>query len=179
MERKLRSRKQKRMRHRLPVHVYLAYLLACTMLATSVTFSSYVTGASCTMGTARVAAGAASAGAKTRSSLLEIDCNTNQHSASYDFIVSNSNGGKASQVALGYDVVVTLNQALPDGVSLTLDGRSGNGSRKKYTFSNVGTFRASTRDNNTHTLKFTANSSRLFDAATIGVQISVHTYQID
>lgn len=181
MEDKLQAKERKKRRHRLPIHVYLSYLLACTMLATGVTFSNYVTGASCTPSTARVAAGAVRV-TKTSAGSLEIDCrNKENDSATYTFTVSNSDRGKTSEVALGYDVIVELDEALPDGVDLTLGNKQAKitDSEKTYIFYNVGTFGANTSDSRKHTLTFSANSNDLFDEAEIDVTISVRTYQID
>lgn len=180
MERKLRSQRQKKIHHRLPLHVYLSYLLACTMLATGVTFSSYVTKASCSPSTARVAAGVVSVAGRSVGS-LEIDCRGNiDDSVAYTFTVSNSKGEKASQVAQGYDVTVTLGKELPGGVTMTLDGKSGSRNGKKYVFSNVGTFRAGQTQSKTHELTFRADTDTLTEQVTgIQVNISVRTYQID
>ena len=164
--------------YRPPLHVCLAYLLVCTMLATGLSFSRYAT----TDGdsdAAQVAAGALSVsggGNKT----FDLDCNNGSTSQSYSFTVHNRDGGKTSQAAIEYDIVVGLSQALPDGVTMELDGQTGYASRTTYTFSG-GTFAAGSSDFNTHTLTITADTDEVTGSSAyhLDLTISVLAEQVD
>lgn len=59
---------------------------------------------------------------------LSIDCSSEQTAASYVFAVSNQKGGVTAEVDIRYSVTVSLSSALPDGLTLTLDGISGTAS---------------------------------------------------
>lgn len=98
----------------------------------------------------------------------------------YPFTVTNQKGGRTSEVSMQYDVTVTLPGVLPDGVTVTLDGKDGTVSEDKtsYTFANIGSFQAGQDKTNSHTLKFTVDPwavTGTYHFQKIG--ISVHTEQ--
>lgn len=160
----LRSRK-------LPLHVYLAYLLVCTLVTTGISFSRYATADSGTTNL-QVKGFAVTAGTYGNSGNLSINCNTQQTAQSYAFTVSGSSG-----VTVHYDVIVKLNQALPTGISLTLDGNDASWhDGSSYVFSG-GTFQAGTSGTNTHTLTITADPSILNEEASVQVSVSVQAEQ--
>lgn len=177
----MKRRKQKssnRGKFRLPLHVYLAYLLVCTFLMTGVSFSRYVSRASAG-DAARVASGGITVtGAAAGTNLV---LSNDQQSATYQFRVSNTTSGTQSEVAIRYDVVVTLDEALPDGVTVQLDreSRSSNNGTQ-YTFSNVGTFPAGSSPAQEHTLTFSCNdlAPSKYDYTT-NITITVRAEQID
>lgn len=59
---------------------------------------------------------------------LSIDCSSEQTEVSYVFAVSNQRGSVTAEVDISYSVTVNLSTALPDGLTLTLDGISGTAS---------------------------------------------------
>ncbi len=83
---------------------------------------------------------------------LEFALSSESPTASYPFSVTSE-----SEVALSYDVVVTLPSPLPSYISLTIPSADGetltptSSDGLRYTFSNVGSFTAS-GGTNTHTL---------------------------
>lgn len=158
----------------LPLPVWLAYLLVCTLLLTGVSFARYTTTAN-GGDTARVAAGR-----------IEVQCNqdttlvldTNTSETSLLFSVSNP----GAEVAIRYDVEVKLDTPLPAGVTLTLDGTSGQTEGgKRYIFSQMGCFAPGTLDIQSHTLVVAANfdESNTVETLEIPVTISVCAEQID
>lgn len=165
---------------RLPVHVYLAYLLVCTLLLTGVSFSSYITSANGS-DNARVAAGVVTVHYDDNTNNIEMTRPSNDgvRTERFDFSVSNG----ASEVAIRYDVVVTLDQALKNGVTMQLDGGTGaiSDDKKTYTFSNAGTFAAGVGSTKTHTLSFAGD----FDTIHPGtddmyqIKIAIRSQQID
>lgn len=160
------------------LHVCLAYLLVCTMLATGLSFSRYAV-ADSDSDAAQVAAGALRVSGSGNET-FDLDCNKGTTSQSYSFTVHNRDGGKTSQAAIEYDIVVGLSQALPDGVTMTLDGHTGSGSGTKYTFSG-GTFAAGSSDSNTHTLTITADADEVMGSSAyhLDLTISVLAEQVD
>ena len=167
--------------YRPPLHVCLAYLLVCTMLATGLSFSRYAV-ADSDSDAAQVAAGALRVSG-TSSARFDLDCNQSESpSQSYTFTVRNRDGGKTSQVAIEYDIVVGLSQALPDGVTMGLDNSSGSKSSngKTYTFSG-GTFAARTSSTQSQTLTITADADEVTGSSPYQLEltISVLAEQVD
>lgn len=161
---------------RLPLHAYLLYLLVATFLFTGVTFSSYVTTAS-GGDSARVAAGVLD----VSSASPNISLGPENPTAEYTFTVSNYKDGQCSEVAVQYDVTVTLDEPLPEGVSIQLGSKTVNTTpqNKVYSFEGVGTLPAGTEYSNPHTLSFSTTDSSALTATTLDVTITVHAEQID
>lgn len=159
---------------RLPLSVWLTYLLVCTLLFTGVSFSRYSTSADGT-DTARTAAGRIEVQC-SQDTTLALDADTQE--AFLVFSVSNP----GAEVAIRYDVEVKLDEPLPAGVTLTLDDNSSQPEAdNRYLFSQVGCFAPGTPDTQSHTLKVTANFDECTTAGTqeIPVTISVCAEQID
>ena len=98
----------------LPSYVYLSYLLIVSFMFTGVSFSKYASTAS-GQSSARVAAFAVSVEAAAGDSLVLDASEETQNVDSYSFaVVSNS------EVAVKDIVTVTLPQALPDGVNMSM-----------------------------------------------------------
>lgn len=87
---------------------------------------------------------------------LTIDCGQGINVAEYDFAVTNTKDGKTAEMSFRYDVIVTLNEALPKGLSITVDGKSGTVSsdEKTVTFTDVGRFAAGNSQQHEHILAF-------------------------
>lgn len=114
-------------RRRLPLPVYPAYLLVCTLLLTSVSFSYYFT-TSNGEDTARVAKGAVTVG-YTADPIVNIKRppKGDQTSGLFFFTVSN----ESSEVSIRYSITLELEKQLPEGVSILL-GKSGESSPLAY-----------------------------------------------
>lgn len=176
----MENTRNKPTRRRLPLAVYLAFLLVAALAFTGASFASYKAEAA-SSDSARVArfAVAAAKDASQRESLTLDSSNT---SAAYTFTVSNNDGGKVNETATSYDVVVTFPQELT-GVTLTL--KNGNKDitgtttdNVTYTFKDVGTFAAGTKQNDTLTLTFTADTNTASDSWS-NIKITVNAEQVD
>ena len=113
---------------------------------------------------------------------LTIDCGQGIKVAEYDFAVTNTKDGKTAETSFRYDVIVTLNEALPNGLSITVDGKSGTVSsdEKTVTFTDVGRFAAGNSQKHEHILAFSVvNASFLSqDYAFANTSVSVRAEQI-
>lgn len=163
----------------LPLPVWLAYLLVCTLLLTGVSFARYITTASGS-DAARVAAGLVTVDYDDTNEIKLVRPSTDGLlTENYKFTVSNG----SSEVAIRYDVVVTLDKPLNSGVTMTLDGQTGTetGDRKQYEFTNMGTFAAGENDTYTHTLSFTGNFDTISSGTddTYNIKILIRSRQID
>lgn len=162
----------------LPLYVYLGYLAVCTLLFTGGSFSGYLSSADGS-DAARVAAGGITVN-YTGNTTIELnqptDPDNQTETAEFSFSVSNS----ASEVAICYDLVLTLDEQLPNGVTMTLDGKlcSGN-SNNTYTFFDVGEFEAGKTQTNTHTLTFSGDYLTIQEQSERKITISVRAEQID
>lgn len=87
---------------------------------------------------------------------LTIDCGQEITTAEYNFTVTNTKDGKTTETSFKYDVIVTLPEALPQGISITVDGTSGTASSdgKTVTFTEVGRFAAGNSQTHNHSLVF-------------------------
>lgn len=162
----------------LPFYVYLSYLVMCTLLLTGVSFSRYIS-----IANGNDSAHAANGGVSVNcdsNMVIEMDYPRDGNEIIKQFYFSVSNN--VSDVAIQYDVVVTLEKELPAGITMQLDGKpcSGN-SENIYSFSNMGVFEAGTVKSIVHELTFTGN----FDVyKTLGevefpINISVYAEQVD
>ncbi len=113
---------------------------------------------------------------------LTIDCGQGIKVAEYDFAVTNTKDGKTAETSFKYDVIVTLNEALPSGLSITVDGKSGTVSsdEKTVTFTDVGRFAAGNSQKHEHILAFSVvNASFLSqDYAFANTSVSVRAEQV-
>lgn len=158
--------------------------VACVMLAVALVVSGWSVAVyrSSTSGisVAGVAAYAMSAGSESGD--LLIDCNTGNSVANYEFWVKNSVDGKTTEVAAKYSVEVVFPAALPEGLTVQLDGANGTVSSdgKTYTFTNgAWAFDAGVAKTMTHTLCFAADASAIESNLSIsGIVITVMTEQI-
>ncbi|MGI5958072.1 MAG: hypothetical protein ACOX60_01470 [Massiliimalia sp.] len=160
--------------------VSLIYLIVCTLLWTGVSFSSYISSANGS-DKARVAAGIVSV-SHNSNIVIELKCPDDgaDKTVTNQFNFSVSNG--ASEVAMQYDVVVTLDKALPNGITMKLDGKPYSGNTgNQYTFSNAGTFEANKHQSIPHQLTFIGNFDeyKTPGIAEFPITISVYTEQIN
>lgn len=166
---------------RLPLAVYLAFLLVAALAFTGASAASYKTEAS-GGDSARVARFVVAAKPIVgQSESLTLD--SEKTSAEYKFTVSNNEGGKVNETATKYDVVVTLPDALPNGVTMTLKNDDKEVSpttadNTKYTFKDVGTFPAGTEKKHNLTLTFTAGDGAESGTRS-GISIEVDARQVD
>lgn len=175
MRLKLKHHPEIKPRFRLPLHVYMIYLLICTFLLTGVSFARYIATGSGSDG-ARVAAGAVEVSHDSNTK-IEITRPTDDAPVTkgFSFTVSNKN----SEVAIRYDVIVTLNEPLPEGVSMTVDGKPCPGSGTVFSFPNAGVFSAGSNEIKTHTISFTGNYMTIDEASSRTITISVQSEQIN
>ena len=164
-----------------PMLVAVCLLLVSLMCISGITLASFTSAATGT-DTVKIASFAVDA-AKNTTDDLSINCNTGANTASCDFTVRNTKNGKTSEVDMQYSVLITLPSALPNGLSMTIDGISGTESTdgKVYAFTDSGwQFRAGTAATKTHTLTFTADPSVLDKNANFSnIGISVTAEQVN
>ena len=94
--------------------------------------------------------------------------------------VSNSEGGRVSEVALGYSVTLSLSAPLPEGVRVYFD------STREVWFSgstcvipNAGELPAGSAQTNTHSISFDTAGASVDAETNIAVSVSVQAEQID
>ena len=113
---------------------------------------------------------------------LTIDCGQEITTAEYNFTVTNTKDGKTAETSFKYDVIVTFTETLPEGVSITVDGKVGAASsdRKKVTIKDVGRFAAGNSQTNDHILVFSVvNESFLVkDYVFANTSVSVRAEQV-
>lgn len=164
----------------LSLPVWLAYLLVCTLLLTGVSFARYVTTADGS-DAARVAAGLVTVGYEENTTKMEMERPSGDGVLTRDFEFTVSNN--SSEVAIRYDVVVTLDEPLVNGVTMKLDEQPGiqTDGGKKYKFTNMGTFAAGENKTDMHTLSFTGDFMEVPSGTddTYNIQISIRSQQID
>lgn len=183
----MENTRNKPARRRLPLAVYLAFLLVAALAFTGASFASYKTVATGS-DSARVARFVVTAKPVDGQS-EDLTLDSTKLSAAYTFTVSNNEGGKVNETATSYDVVVTLPSALPNGVTMTLTRGTDttateiasyiSNSNKTYTFSDKGMlFSAAVARPVTYILTFTAasdaESGELKD-----INITVNAEQVD
>lgn len=121
-----------------------------------------------------------------------LDCEKGMpQTATYSFAVTNAKNGKSAEVAMKYDVVITLKKALPEGLSMTIPTESGeiSGSVSSdsltYTFSDPEwVFAAGTAQTREHAVKITVqeeimNATMGSTISLTGISVGVHAEQID
>lgn len=160
--------------------VCLMYMLLCTLVFTGFTFSRYISGAQ-GQEKGQVAAGVVvvSHDPDATSIVIKRPSNDGIKSESFSFTVSNQGTGSPSEVAIKYDIVVTLKESLPDGVSMKLDGKEVSPDGLTYTFSNAGTFEANNADIHSHILTFTGDYLIINEGSERDLTLSVQAEQID
>ena len=176
----MENTRNKPARRHLPLAVYLAFLLVAALAFTGASFASYKTVATGS-DSARVARFVVTA-AKSEGQREDLTLDSLNPSAAYTFTVSNNEGAKVNETATSYDVVVTFSQKIT-GVTMTL--KNGNKDitgtttdNVTYTFKDVGTFAAGTKQNDTLTLTFTADENAV-SGSWSGINITVNAVQVD
>lgn len=138
------------------VRIVFVLLLLVMVFCASMTISKYVT-----MGSGSDNASVAKFDVVVTpgaNSSLSINLNNSQTAATYSFSVKNN-----SEVKIQYDVVVTFQEALPSGITLTLDGSAytSSSSSKVFTFANKTLSYGGA--SKSHSLLFTINESTYND----------------
>lgn len=166
----------------------LCYSILIVLLIAGVTgfgFAMYRSVVSGEANVPRVAAWVVNADAVTlgEDNSLAIDCNTDTHIASYEFWVENNKDGVTAEVDVKYSIVVELSEALPNGLTMQLDGLAGTESLDglSYTFVNdAWVFGAGETSSDTHELTFTADADVIENSFSISqISVTVKTEQID
>ena len=118
----------------------------------------------------------------TSSDNLKIDCSQGIMTAAYNFAVTNKKDGKTAELSFKYDVILKLPEALPEGISITVDGQNGTTSpdRKTVTIADVGRFTAGNSQTHEHTLVFSVVNlgSVLKDYRFANMGVSVRAEQV-
>ena len=113
---------------------------------------------------------------------LTIDCGQGITTAEYNFTVTNTKDGKTAETSFRYDVIVTLPEALPEGVSITVDGKIGTASsdRKTVTIKDVGRFAAGNSQTHNHSLVFSVVNEGFLsrDYVFANISVSVRAEQV-
>lgn len=170
--------------------ICICMLAVAATISTGTTLSKMVSTAGGSS-SAQVAAFIVEANGGTEENIL-LDCETQiPQTADYSFTVTNAKDEKAAEVAMKYDVVITLQKALPEGLSMTIPAESGevSGSASSdgliYTFSNPEwVFEAGNAQTRAHTVKITAqeeimNATMGSTISLAGISVGVHAEQLD
>lgn len=170
---------------RLPLAVYLAFLLVAALAFTGASFASYKTVATGS-DSARVARFAVTANSVDRQrEALTLD--STKPSAEYKFTVSNTDANGVNETATKYDVVVKFPTQLT-GVTLTLTKNNNNtqttitgtasADNKTFTFADAGSFTAGVAQTDSFALTFAVGDGAA-NAAWNNINIIVNAEQVD
>lgn len=162
----------------IPKLIFLLFIT--TIIATTVTLSSYESIAN---GNTDIEVAAFVVDATgDKSNTLEINCNSENRSATYDIIVTNEKNNCISEVGIEYDLKVVFSPALPEGMNLTLTAgdytKTYTGGEKTYTFENIGQFTAGTSQSITNTLTLTGSENTAYGVDGY-IKFYLEAYQID
>ena len=160
--------------------ICICMIATITILSTGTTLSKMVSTAAGSS-SAQVAAFIVEANG-SKQELLTVDCNSNTANAAYSLSVTNEKNGKVSEVSIKYNIIVTLPEALPNGVTVKVGDKAGtlSADKKTYTFADVGTFPAGIKATHNCTLLFEADTNLVEDEYLIeNIQVSIHTEQVD
>lgn len=163
---------------------WLGYLLVCTLLLTGVSFARWCTGADGT-DTARVAAGCVTVQYDPSNTTLSLERDSVDDVKTQEFAFRVINPG--SEVAIQYDLVVQLDEALPEGATLTLYrvgtdtplALLGPDSGAEWTIPNAGIFEAGTARSDDYTLVFAGDFEQIEGNSTRSLSLAVRATQID
>lgn len=178
----MENTRNKPVRRRLPLAVYLAFLLVAALAFTGASAASYKTVATGS-DSARVARFVVTAMPETNQS-KNLTLDSSNPSAAYTFTVSNSDTKGVNETATRYDVNVVFPNAL-SGVSLTLKNGTNaaisatpSADSKTFAFTNVGTFSAGTPQTHNLILTFTAGTDAA-GGSWSNIKITVNAEQVD
>ncbi len=181
----MENTRNKPARQRLPLAVYLAFLLVAALAFTGASFASYKTVATGS-DSARVARFAVAA-AKDASQSESLTLDSSTPSAGYKFTVSNTDANGVNETATKYDVVVKFPTQLT-GVTLTLTKNNNNtqstitgtvsADNKTFTFADAGSFTAGVAQTDSFALTFAVGDGAA-NAAWNNINIIVNAAQVD
>lgn len=175
---------------KIPLRVYLGYLLILTLIFTAVSFAKFATAGDAD-DAARVASFTvgASVGSNNDLSIGFNDASTSFNTtktASCSINVTNASGTEVAETAVGYEIVITLDSAdiSADKITLSIDGSTLTpakvGSNFVYTYSGVSPMPAKVKTERAHTLSIKADSTKILDDYTnIEFAVDVNFEQID
>lgn len=175
----------KKRKGRLPLHVPLFYLLVCTFLLTGVTCSRHISSANGS-GSARAAKGVVTVSYENNTTVeMEQPSDPDNQTVIKEFSFSVS--GSASEVAIRYNLVLKLDQALPDGVSISLYkngdidpvGMFAAAGNVQFTVPGAGVFEAGSQTADQYKMIFNGDYNHINTADKRTVSISVQAEQID
>lgn len=163
---------------------WLGYLLVCTLLLTGVSFARWCTGAD-GADTARVAAGCVTVQYDPAQTILALERDSVDNVKTREFAFHVTNPG--SEVAIQYDLVVQLDEALPKGATLTLrrDGETTPLATleptggTQWTIPNAGIFEAGTPRTDGYTLVFAGDFKQIDGDSARSLTLTVRATQID
>lgn len=162
----------------LPKFIFLCIIT--TSIVTTMSFSKYQSTIAGTSNTARVSRPILNVTlAENQEKSLQIDCNEDDTSVNYSIVVSNKENNVISEVSLKYDISVTFQSEVPDGLTLKIDNKDLSKNGNTYTIKNIGQFSPSTINENTHTLTFEADPDIVRNCNLEDITITVHAEQID
>lgn len=181
----MENTRNKPARRRLPLAVYLAFLLVAALAFTGASAASYKTEAS-GGDSARVARFVVAAKPIDGQS-VDLTLGSENKSATYKFTVSNTDANGVNETATKYDVVVKFPTQLT-GVTLTLTKNNNNTQttitgtastdNKTFTFADAGSFTAGVAQTDSFALTFAVGDGAA-NAAWNNINIIVNAVQVD
>lgn len=175
---------------KIPMHVYVGYLLILTLVFTGVSFAKFATSGDAA-DTAKVAAFSVTASVGDDNSKT-VDFNDaaqkfgTSKTVEYDINVTNKENGRIAEVAVGYSIVVSFDSEdiVPEALSFSIDGVPltpvKDGTLYVCTFEGAAPMPAGTETSVTHKLSVTVNSENiLHDYSNIPISISALFEQLD
>ncbi len=174
---------------KIPLRVYMGYLLILTLVFSAVSFAKFATSGDA-VDSARVASFSVSAAVGDDSKSVDFnDAATSFDTTKavvYDINVTNSEDGKVSEVAVGYTIKISLDASVvnPNQLILKLDNTplspSGGNGTYTYTYTAAKPMPAGVLTNVTHKLSVTAVSQYIVDDYDdIQLSVSVSFTQIN
>lgn len=175
---------------KIPLHIYLGYLIILTLVFTTASFAKFATSGD-SMDSAKVASFSVSAAVGDNSS-QSVGFNdaassfTTSQTVTYDINVTNSEDKKISEVAVGYSIIISYDSTVitPDALTFSIDGTtlspSGGNGKYTYTYVSANPLPAGVQTEVTHKLSVTVISDKIVeDYEDIPLSVSVAFEQIN
>lgn len=179
MKLKLLKKSSKYEKKHLPFPVYLSYCLIIALLLTSVTSARYLSSMSGS-DNADVAKWVVDVKYDSLDKVeMERPSNDGPKEEKYSFYVKNFKGNVVSEVALQYDIIITLDNALPNGVTIKLNNKELSFDNNKCILNDVGIIPALTPTSIDYELSFIGDFDIICSNYTRNISIQVDAQQID
>ncbi len=159
-------------RWRIPLRALTVYLLVATLLTTGISFARYSTSGPGSDNDARVAKW--DVRVDFPDGEIELTEDTLEKKAEYSFSVVNN-----SEVAVTYEINVTFNNPLPNGITMSIGETSVEGNGEQMTFSFPGGILEANGSSLEHTFTISAVFTELTETFYEEANISVTAVQID